>query len=48
MDSIDIDNNIRLVCNIMMGAHGAGVTPVIIPNTEVKPSIGEYTARAGN
>ena len=28
----------------MIGAHRAGVTPVPIPNTEVKPSIGEDTA----
>ena len=39
---MDVDNSIA--CNIMIGAHGAGVTPVLIPNTEVKPSIGEDTA----
>ena len=39
---MDVDNSIA--CNIMIGAHGAGVTPVLIPNTEVKPSIGENTA----
>ena len=39
---MDVDNSI--VRNIMIGAHGAGVTPVPIPNTEVKPSIGEDTA----
>ena len=30
------------------GAHGARETPVLIPNTEVKPSSGDYTAKAGN
>ena len=40
---MDVDNSI--VRNIMIGAHGAGVTPVLIPNTEVKPSIGEDTAK---
>ena len=39
---MDVDNSI--VRNIMIGAHRAGVTPVPIPNTEVKPSIGEDTA----
>ena len=29
---------------LVIGAHRAGVTPVPIPNTEVKPSIGEDTA----
>lgn len=28
----------------LLGAHGAGETPVLIPNTEVKPSSGDYTA----
>lgn len=28
----------------IIGAHGAGETPVPIPNTEVKPGIGDYTA----
>ena len=27
-----------------IGAHGTGETPVTIPNTEVKPSSGDYTA----
>jgi hypothetical protein len=26
------------------GAHGARETPVLIPNTEVKPCSGDYTA----
>ena len=30
------------------GAHSAGEIPVPIPNTEVKPSSGDYTAIAGN
>jgi hypothetical protein len=29
---------------ILLGVHGAGETPVLIPNTEVKPSSGDYTA----
>lgn len=29
------------------GAHGAGEIPVLIPNTEVKPSSGDYTATSG-
>ena len=33
---------------ILLGAHGAGETPVLIPNTEVKPSSGDYTAQVGN
>lgn len=28
----------------VLGAHGAGEIPVLIPNTEVKPSSGDYTA----
>ena len=32
---------------IRFGAHGAGETPVPIPNTEVKPSSGDYTAFSG-
>ena len=31
-----------------LGAHSAGEIPVLIPNTEVKPSSGDYTALAGN
>jgi hypothetical protein len=30
--------------NTAFGVHGAGETPVTIPNTEVKPSCGDYTA----
>ena len=39
-------HRLPILCVIMsvIGAHGAGVTPVTIPNTEVKPSIGENTA----
>ena len=29
------------------GAHGAGEIPVLIPNTEVKLSSGDYTATSG-
>ncbi len=29
------------------GAHSAGEIPVYIPNTEVKPSSGDYTATSG-
>ena len=32
----------------VIGAHSAGEIPVYIPNTEVKPSSGDYTAIAGN
>ncbi len=31
----------------LFGAHGARETPVLIPNTEVKPSCGDYTATSG-
>ena len=34
--------------SVLIGAHGAGETPVLIPNTAVKPSSGDYTAQAGN
>ena len=37
-----------LLNEMLFGAHGAGDTPVLIPNTEVKPSSGDYTALAGN
>ena len=33
--------------NAKVGAHGARETPVPIPNTEVKPRSGYYTAFAG-
>ncbi len=36
---------LRKVC--VIGAHGAGETPVLIPNTAVKPSCGDYTATSG-
>ena len=29
------------------GAHSTGEIPVLIPNTEVKPSSGDYTAESG-
>ena len=32
----------------VIGAHSTGEIPVYIPNTEVKPSSGDYTAIAGN
>ena len=35
-------------CVAEVGAHGARETPVSIPNTEVKPSSGEYTAMREN
>ena len=35
-------NNIDVLLQI--GAHNAGVIPVPIPNTEVKPSRADYTA----
>lgn len=31
----------------VIGVHGVGETPVTIPNTEVKPSSGDYTATSG-
>ena len=34
--------------NTKIGVHGAGEIPVLIPNTEVKPSSGDYTAKVGN
>ncbi len=36
-----------LLSTILFGAHGAGEIPVLIPNTEVKPSSGDYTATSG-
>ena len=38
---------VRLNCT-RLGVHGAGEIPVLIPNTEVKPSSGDYTAKVGN
>ena len=37
---MDIKNELR----IPFGAHSSGEIPVPIPNTEVKPSGGDYTA----
>ena len=33
---------------LVVGAHGDRETPVLIPNTEVKPISGDYTAQVGN
>ena len=41
---ISLENTLSSV----IGAHSAGEIPVYIPNTEVKPSSGDYTAIAGN
>ena len=30
-----------------LGTHSTGEIPVLIPNTEVKPSSGDYTAESG-
>lgn len=38
---------IKVESKLDFGALGAGETPVLIPNTEVKPSSGEHTAQAG-
>ena len=38
--------NSRLL--LEFGVHSAGEIPVPIPNTEVKPGRGDYTALAGN
>ena len=43
---MDIDS--LVIITKPFGAHGAGETPVLIPNTAVKPSSGDYTAKAGN
>jgi hypothetical protein len=43
--AIDISARKRL--KPYFGAHGARETPVPIPNTEVKPSCGDYTATSG-
>ena len=34
--------------HLPIGAHSTREIPVPIPNTEVKPSSGDYTAQAGN
>ena len=44
---MDIDF-VYSTCVAEVGAHGARETPVPIPNTEVKPSSGEYTAMREN
>ena len=41
---MDINSNINDVLILQFGAHNAGVIPVLIPNTEVKPSSADYTA----
>ena len=41
---IDISTKCRKPC---FGAHGVRETPVPIPNTEVKPHSGDYTAIRG-
>ena len=43
---MDINSNNRLLL-LQFGAHSAGVIPVTIPNTEVKPSSADYTAKSG-
>ena len=45
---IDMVYEILIIFVDCIGAHGAGETPVLIPNTAVKPSSGDYTAQAGN
>lgn len=40
---MDINSDFRT----LFGAHSAGEIPVYIPNTEVKPSRGDYTAPSG-
>ena len=41
---MDINSSLKLCLNVQFGAHSAGEIPVPIPNTEVKPSSGDYTA----
>ncbi len=41
---MDIDRLEDNTSSTPIGAHGAGETPVLIPNTEVKLSSGDYTA----
>ena len=41
---IDVDTEVE---SVHLGAHSAGEIPVPIPNTEVKPSRGDYTATSG-
>jgi hypothetical protein len=42
-----IDISARKLLRPYFGAHGAREIPVPIPNTEVKPSCGDYTATSG-
>ena len=42
------ENSFQELSLNQLGAHSAGEIPVLIPNTEVKPSSGDYTALAGN
>ena len=41
---MDINSNNNDALLLQFGAHNAGVIPVPIPNTEVKPSSADYTA----
>ena len=41
---MDINSNNNDALLLQFGAHSAGVIPVLIPNTEVKPSRADYTA----
>ena len=41
---MDINSNNTDALLLQFGAHNAGVIPVPIPNTEVKPSSADYTA----
>ena len=43
MALMDINSN-NMTMLLRFGAHSAGVIPVPIPNTEVKPSRADYTA----
>lgn len=42
-----MDVEVSFTDKIYFGAHGAGEIPVLIPNTEVKLSSGDYTATSG-
>ena len=43
-----METNDSLYASEDFGVHTAREIPVLIPNTEVKPSRGDYTAIAGN
>ena len=43
---LDIEETFHAVKRFF-GAHGAEEIPVLIPNTEVKLSSGDYTAKSG-